>query len=382
MPQMQKIKTLSFLLIILFNSVYLLSQPVKKELNDIMQKYQAVGVSVAVAKGNRIVYKTSLGYKDLDKKVLLRDKDIFRIASISKTFVTTAILQQVEAGKLSLTDDVSDLAGFKIRNPFYPDEKITLAMILSHTSSLSDKGGYFTLDVLQPEKNPQWKDSYNNYTPGSTYQYCNLNFNLAGTILEKISNERFDTYIQKHILHPLKLYGGFNVDMLDSSRFVTLYEYDSSAQHYIASSAYRSLQSLTSNYTFGYSTPGFSPTGGMKISATDLARYMIMHMHYGRYKKKQIVSEEYARKMQTALTNEEGYGLGMRTMYNLIPGKTLKGHNGVAYGLYSSMFFDPTEKFGIVVITNGCNTGYTDGVNDFLKECVNALYKHALLKKQ
>src|SRR5690606_34490345 len=122
--------------------------------------------------------------------------------------------------------------------------------------------------------------AYNDYAPGTDYQYCNLNFNLAGAILEKYAGERFDRYIQRRILQPLGLYGGYNVDELDSSRFVTLYAYDGEAGRFNASpSAYQSRSEALKNYQLGYSAPVFSPTGGMKLSAADLARYMTMHMN-------------------------------------------------------------------------------------------------------
>src|SRR3546814_10839488 len=105
------------------------------------------------------------------------------------------------------------------------------------------------------------------------YQYCNLNFNLAGAILEKYSGERLDHYVEKHILKPLDLYGGYNVDDLDSTRFVTLYAYDGKARQFNPSpAAYRSRAEALKDYQMGYSTPVFSPTGGMKMSAEDLAQ--------------------------------------------------------------------------------------------------------------
>ncbi|EJF07946.1 beta-lactamase, partial [Pontibacter sp. BAB1700] len=135
-------------------------------------------------------------------------------------------MQLIEAGKLSLNDDVSELVGFKVRNPKYPEKVITLRMMLSHTSSINDSQGYFTLDTIDPAKNPNWEACYNDYEPGTKYEYCNLGFNMAGTILEKLSGERFDQYVKRHILNPLGLYGGYQVDSLDASRFVTLYEYN------------------------------------------------------------------------------------------------------------------------------------------------------------
>jgi CubicO group peptidase (beta-lactamase class C family) len=131
----------------------------------------------------------------------------------------------------------------------------------------------------------------------------------------------------------------------------------------------------------GYSTPIFSPTGGMKISAPDLAAYMIMHMKQGKYNGKRIISKKSAGQMQTKLSDKEGYGLAMMTTEKLIPGKTMKGHTGSAYGLYSAMFFNPEEKFGIVVISNGCHPSYADGFNEVIKKTVNCLYENFISSK-
>lgn len=88
------------------------------------------------------------------------------------------------------------------------------------------------------------------------------------------------------------------------------------------------------------------------------------------------MSKKNARVMQTKLSEEEGYGLAILTTEDLIPGKIMKGHTGSAYGLYSAMFFQPDEKFGIVMITNGCNPTYTRGFLDLTRAAVNSLYQH------
>jgi len=340
-----------------------------------MQQSDVMGLSVAVVKKNKIIYTQSFGLKDSASNTPLTNDCLFRIASISKSFSATSILQLAEAKKLSLDDDISGLVGFKVRNPKYPETIITLRMVLSHRSSVNDSQGYFTLDAINPGKNPDWAKCYNDYQPGTGYMYCNLNYNMVGTIIEKISGERFDQYVKQHILDPLGLYGGYCVDSLDSSRFATIYEYNGETKSFNASpAAYAPRREEINNYVMGYSTPVFSPTGGMKISAGDLARYMMMHMNKGRYKGKKIISKKSARQMQTSLSEKEGYGLAIATSDKLIPGKTMKGHTGSAYGLYSAMFFHPKEKFGIVVISNGCNPAYTDGFNTVIRKTVKCLY--------
>ena len=132
----------------------------------------------------------------------------------------------IKAGKVSLDTDVSDLAGFTIRNPKYPDTPITLEMLMSHLSSLSDHQGYYTLDGVNPKTNKDYALAYRDFAPGEQYRYTNLNFSLSGTILERLSGERFDQYVVHHILEPLGLYGGYCVDSLDTSRFAQLYSWN------------------------------------------------------------------------------------------------------------------------------------------------------------
>ena len=356
------------------------AQKVETDIQDIMRQYDVVGLSVAVVKDGDISYSNSFGWKDIASQTPLSNSDIFRIASISKSFTATALQQLAEAGKLSLDQDVSSLVGFQVRNPRYPEKVITLKMILSHTSSINDSQGYFTLDSINPAKNPEWAKSYNSYEPGSKYEYCNLNFNMAGTIVEKISGERFDEYIRHHILDPLGLYGGYNIDSLDASRFTTLYAYNPETGDFSPSpSAYAPRREEIRNYVMGYSTPVFSPTGGMKMSATDLARYMTMHMNKGRYKGTKIISKKSAKQMQQKIA-PNGYGLALTTTQDVIPGKALTGHTGSAYGLYSAMFFCPKEKFGFVVITNGCSAPDSDEYNKALVAAINSLYLN-LIKK-
>ncbi len=383
---MKKHTTLSFL-IACFVFSFICSQSnaqsdkAEAGIRAIMEQTQVMGLSVAVVKNNKIIYTHSFGLKDLESNTPLTNDCIFRIASISKSFSATSIMQLAEAKKISLEDDMSKLVGFTIRNPKFPETVITMRMVLSHRSSINDSQGYFTLDAINPAKNPNWAKCYNDYEPGTGYMYCNLNYNMTGTIIEKISGERFDQFVKHHILDPLQLYAGYCVDSLDKSRFASIYEYNTDSAKFIASpAAYAPRREEIANYVLGYSTPIFSPTGGMKISATDLAKYMIMHSRLGKYNGKRIISKKSARQMQTPLSDKENYGLAILKNDKLIAGKTMTGHTGSAYGLYSAMFFQPEEKFGIVVISNGCNPGYTDGFNTVIRKTVNCLYENLIVR--
>lgn len=348
----------------------------KEPIQKLMEEYQAVGLAIAVVKEGAPLHAESFGLRNLETKEPLQPDDLFRIASISKSFSATSVLQLVEAGKLRLSDDVSGLAGFPLRNPSHPDVPITLEMLLSHTSSLNDSQGYFTLDVIDPSKEAYSAKAFSPKKPGTEHRYCNLNFNLIGAIIERVSGERFDRYVANRILQPLGLYGGYHVDSLDAKRFVTLYEYDAKTKAFNAApNAYHPRREEIERYVFGYSTPIFSPTGGMKISAKDLARYMTMHMNMGELDGVRILSAEHAKRMQTPVLESSRYGLAITTSDTLIPGKTLKGHTGSAYGLYSMMFFSPEEKFGLVLITNGCDPKQSEGHTEFLKLAARLAYQ-------
>lgn len=379
----RKMNLKSFLPLILFLLLSFTSfaqiDKAESAIKKIMSDQPVVGLSVAVVKDGKLHYTHSFGLKNIENNIPLTDESMFRIASISKSFTVTSLMQLIEKKKLSLLDDASKLMGFTVRNPRYPDKVITLEMLLSHTSSINDSQGYFTLDVIDPAKNPDWEKCYSDYAPGEGYKYCNLNFNMAGSILEKYSGERFDRYVVDHILKPLNLKGGYNVNDLDTAAFATIYDYEKGSDKFIASpSAYAPRTKEIDNYVMGYTTPVFSPTGGLKISAPDLARNMMMHMKEGKLNGTRIISRKSEQNMRKPRSDKENYGLALETTSKLIPGETLIGHTGSAYGLFSAMFFEPRKKFGIVVISNGCYQGYTDGYITVISKVVNALYDNVI----
>ena len=351
----------------------------EKDMGAYLAEIEAAGVTCAVVKDNKVIYHHNFGVKDLATKEPVDDQTLWRIASISKSFTATSLLQLVEQGKLSLKDDVSDLLGFTVRNPKYPDIPITLEMLLSHTSSINDSQGYWTtIDIINPDINTSAGECYNDYAPGSGgYEYCNLNLNLAGTILERVSGERFDQYVVNHVLRPLGLYGGYCVDSLDKSRFAHLYSWDTDNQKFVDNydEAYAPRSEKVANYTMGHDALIFSPTGGMKISGLDLARYMTMHMNYGTTPDGvRIISEESSRDMQVPRSEPEHYGLNLWLADDYVPGNTLVGHTGGAYGLSSAMFFHPEDKYGFVIICSGSHDA--EGTHNVLHQGIQRMYKY------
>lgn len=376
-----------FLLVATFALLFVSSSsafPTKRTdraIKSVLQEFQAVGISVAVVKDGKIVYNKSFGCKDLESKAPLRNEHLMRIASISKSFTATGLMQLVEQGKISLDSDVSDLIGFKVRNPRFPNTPITLKMILSHTSSIGNKGNYSTLDRINPAISGDCAEAYLEKEPGTHYCYSNLGLNLAGAILEKVSGVRFDEYIKRNVIEPLGLYGSFNVDALDASRFASLYRYNKSKGELVKSvNAYKSTADKMPTYVLGYSAPLFSPTGGMKITSHDLAVYMMMHMNYGEYNGVRVLSERSSKVMQTPVwRGETRYGLCLKEYTNYINDERYQGannapigHSGSAYGLRSIMIWSPADGWGVVAMISG----YVSNRNkSIVKTLVNAIYE-------
>ena len=353
-----------------------------EEVKAIMERNNNVGLALVAVNNGEVVLNETYGVKNIETGEPIAKDDIFRIASISKSFCATAVMQLVEQGKLSLDQDVSELVGFEVRNPNFPDKVITVKMLLSHTASMSDANGYFSLNAMNPDSSATWKQAWNSYAPETGYEYCNLGYNTLGTIVERVSGERYDQYIVNHILNPIGVYGGYEVLSLDSTKFVNIYTWDGEKNEYIHKpAAYATKEKEIENYVFGVSTPVFSPTGGLKISAQDLAQVMKMHMNLGTAENgTQIISKESAEAMQSIVApkTDEGdaYGFAIRTSNQLLDGHTMIGHTGGAYGVYTSMFWNSERNFGFVVMTNGCNGRYDNNFMAIHRECVAAMHKY------
>jgi len=380
-----------------------LDQQANDRMNEIIKAQNAVGLSVAVVKNNKLVYAEGFGYKNLSDSTLITSDDLFRIASVSKSFTAVAIMQLYEQGAFDLDEDISDAFGMVVRNPNYPEIPITYRMLLSHRSSLNDNAGYFSFDVIDSQTNKEYARAYNDYAPGTEYEYCNLGFNILGALVEVHSGERFDHYMENHIIKPLHLKGGFNVDQLNREQFVTLYAFRR-GEPFASPEAYSSRAAQLENYTLGRDAIIFSPAGGMKIAPKDLATYMLVHINSGTYNGVQILQPQSAVLMQipynlqpspyksqtepaeidpntlsptrSGLLDGDYYGLALATTDKLIEGEILTGHTGSSYGLYSAMFFNPEKRYGIIMMTNGYPTQRDE--NDLITiqvDVIRALYE-------
>ena len=152
------------------------------------------------------------GLADIAANRAIGIDDPARIASISKLVTAIAVLRLVEAGTLSLDEDVGQRLGVPLRNPAFPGTPISLRMLLSHTSSLTDGAGYWDVPlgtgIEALTADPKAWDT--GHAPGSYFRYTNLNFPLVAQVMERATGERFDRLMRRLVLFPLKLDACFN----------------------------------------------------------------------------------------------------------------------------------------------------------------------------
>lgn len=363
------------------------------------------GLSVLAIAGGKVVYQQQFGLRRIDTHGIgvtapVTPATMFRIASISKMMTTLGVMKLVEEGKLTLDNDVSAYLGFPLRNPHFPDQAITLRQLLSHTSSLRDDAGYFwgadtvLRDVLIPGAakygaGAMWaKDA----GPGAYFSYTNLNWGVIGTLMEKASGERFDRLMQRLLLAPMALRGGYNPSEFppaDAADTATLYrkrttdtEIWNPAGPWIAQVDDFGVQPPAppaglDSYVIGNNATLFSPTGGMRISAPDMGKIMLMLLNGGRHEGKQILEPGSIAAMfgeQWTYNGNNGdtlhglyhsWGLGTQRFADqpgagnrLVQGGGFSavGHLGEAYGLVSTFVFDPAGRNGMVTLIGGFGT--------------------------
>ncbi len=247
------------------------SRSLEEDILQAMADYQAIGASVVAVKENEVYYHHTFGYNPDYNDTTLRkpipDDGIFWLASVSKSFVSTAIMQLMEKNSLELDDDINKYLKFKYRNPNFPETPITVRMLLSHRSSINDKHYGWNLDMMQSEDGKEYVESFNDYRPGTKFAYCNLNYSLLAAIIKNVKKMRFDEYIDKNICEPLGLQASYNLTKIDSTRLVRSLMYDKLKKQFKPSKSvynYQYVRDVLSNYHIGESAARISPAGGLK----------------------------------------------------------------------------------------------------------------------
>ncbi|MCY7411188.1 MAG: serine hydrolase [Chitinophagales bacterium] len=392
---------------------YAAAQTLDEKLTTIFSDYQLLGMSVVEVCNNEITFSKGYGLADFENNLSITDSTLYRIASISKSITATALMKLYEQGLFHLDDDISDYLGFTLRNPNFPDDPITFRMVLSHTSSIKDGNKYDQFLSATSTQNPPPNISeyfvtggayfsnnvFQNKKPGTYFQYSNANFGLLGTLIEKISGIRFDIFCKQNIFDPLLITASFNVnDLPNICNVATLYRFQNNSWTPQADdfNCIMPAPKDLSLYVIGNNGFIYSPQGGLRISANDLAKYMLMNANNGTYNGIQILKDTTAilmRKIQWQFDGSNGddysglfkaYGLGIHITTNVansdivFPDRRTFGHPGEAYGLVSDMYFD-SLKHGVIFITNGNKNEYIIGNNSAFytveADVFNAVYE-------
>lgn len=344
---------------------------------------------------NGITDTHTTGLADIAANRAITADDPVRIASISKLVLSLGVMRLVEEGKLDLDADVSDTLGWKLRNPNFPDAPITLRLLLSHRSSLTDAAGYWQIpldgDFRTVTDDPRAWDK--EHAPGAYWRYANAGFPVIAAVMEHATGERFDLLMQRLVLKPLSLsacYSWPSCDAATAARAVVLY--DAGVPKVDDNQGRKPACGITkasdgscdlSKWRAGTSSNVFGPQGGLRISANDLSKIGRLLLGEGKVDGVRLLKPASVRAMigpewsfngSNGLTLEEDdpirtkggftcrYGLAVHTLATGLPdcgddpfgdGVQRVGHSGNAYGLLAGLWVDRKRGTGVVYFATG-----------------------------
>ncbi len=311
--------------------------------NEQLKKFNVPGAVFTVVKDNNVLFEKGYGYSDIDKKTPVDPKTtVFRVASISKLFTATAVMQLKEKGKVNLKEDVNNyLKDFKIENKY--SKPVTLENLLTHTGGFDERiiGESYTKSYLQEKP---LKDNLISRLrplirePGEAPQYSNYGMSLAGYVVESMTGTPFDKYMEDNILKPLH--------MNNSSFSLNKKTLDNLSQGYdYKNGIYKKVP------IYG---EVLSPAGGLKTTADDMTKFMIAHLNHGTYDNTAILNKDTIDDMHKKHfpldINIPGMCYGFSENY--INGVRVITHLGDEYGFHSLLCLIPDSNLGFFISAN------------------------------
>lgn len=308
------------------------------------------GYVVAISLNDKILLNKAYGYANLEKKQKLTPDHIFRIASHSKTFTATALMQLQEKGKIRIDEYIADYLVWLKDHKDKRWQKVTIRQLMCHGAGIIRDGNnsnFWQLERPFPDAKElkqeilQAKLVIDNNTK---LKYSNYGFSLLGLLIEKVSGQPYNQYVIENIVKPLGLNN-------------TGPEYTASIGNKLAT-GYTSRRDKTRLPIDNIDTRALSPATGFYSTAADLCRYFVAQF-VGSNK---LLDDESKKEMQRvhfhAYTpgqdNNEDYALGIELEY--VKARTTIGHGGGFPGYITKSIGDPKDKIVIVVLTN-CHDG-------------------------
>lgn len=311
-----------------------------------LQREDIAGAVVLVVKDGKVLFGKGYGYADVAKKTpVTTDATLFRPGSISKLFTWTAVMQMVEAGKLDLDRDVNDYLDFKI--PPRDGKPITLRNIMTHTAGfeetvqqlfIRDSKGLVPLDQYVKEHLPN-----RIFAPGTLPAYSNYATTLAGYIVQRVSGQPFDDYIEQHIFNPLGM------------TRTTFRQPLPAALAPMMSKGY----GRGSEPAKPFEVVQAFPAGSVSTTAMDMSHFMIAHLQDGQYEGAQILKPETAKLMHSVafqnLPQLPGMCLGFYEETR--NGHRIIGHGGDTEDFHSDLHLILDQNVGFFVSYNSAGKG-------------------------
>src|SRR5438094_3740445 len=328
-----------------------------------LQNRDIVGAVVSVVKDGQVLFAKGYGYADFAaKKPVLADQTLFRPGSISKLFTATAVMQLVEQGKLDLDRDVNEYLDFAIPKT-YP-EPVTLRRLLTHTGGFEEtlknlfvahESDMKALRTYLVNEMPQ-----RIFPPGKIPSYSNYGFSVAGYIVERVSGEKFERYIDNHILKPLRM---------------TNSTFDQPLPPQLAPQMSRAyLNASKKPRDFEFVEP--APAGALSTNASYMTRFMLAFLQDGSVDGVAILKPETVRQMETRQFELHPMisGLGLTFMeYCMNPVRVI-AHGGDTVYFHSDMVLVPDAHVGYFVSYNSLGKNVDGGRGEVWRTFVNRYF--------
>ncbi len=332
--------------------------------SDRFKARKVVGGAVIIAKDGEILYSYDYGHKTNSRREAVTLDSCFRIASVTKLVSAVGLMKLLEEKDIPLDTPVKDIVGYPVVNPSFPQDDITIRQVMSHTSSFVQTQYYHpTWETLKTDN----KYFSQTVRPGTEYAYSNLNGGLFGAMIEALSGQSVNTYMQENVFKPLGINAAYHCALLpDQSDIAPQLGKNGKIAKGI-SVAMKEISEYDDTCNPRINTNRTS--GGLYISANGMIRIISMLQRGGELDGVRILKEETVQLMMqdqhlipgSSVKAESLYGLAMARVKGM-PGGTWYGHQGMMQGLSSNIYFQPDTGLSIAVIANGYSAQQIDGV--------------------